>query len=164
MVVLARQYVQTPLLLQLVGPLMLTSIPGAFATQNNLASDTVGYGMYDTGRREGSDDVWEYKTLAKLTANDTALTVTRPVQQYITSSFLYRWGWSIGSDGDGYVHVFAKGGTNANGTINMYAAKVPFDDIEDTSKVSILVSNQSSHFAFESPHCLFPHHFAPPLV
>ncbi|CAD6579126.1 MAG: hypothetical protein ASARMPRED_008956 [Alectoria sarmentosa] len=106
----------------------------ALATQNNLASDTVGYGMYDIGRREGSDEVWEYKTLAKLTANDTALTVTRPVQQYITSSFLYRWGWSIGSDGDGYVHVFAKGGTNANGTINMYAAKVPFDDIEDTSK------------------------------
>ena len=120
---------------------MLTSFPGALATQNNLASDTVGYGMYDIGRREGSDEVWEYKTLAKLTANDTALTVTRPVQQYITSSFLYRWGWSIGSDGDGYVHVFAKGGTNANGTINMYAAKVPFDDIEDTSKVSTSVSN-----------------------
>ena len=110
-------------------------IPGAFATRNNLASDMVAYGMYDIGRREGTDFVWEYKTLAMLTATDTALTVTRPVQQYITSSFTYKWGWSIGSDGDGYVHVFAKGGTKANGMNDLYAAKVHFDDIEDTSKV-----------------------------
>lgn len=124
---------------------MLTSFLGGFATQNNLASDTVGYGMYDAGLRNGGDFIWKYKTLAKLTADDTGVTITRPVQAYITSSFKYKWGWSVASDGDGYVHVFATGGSNSDGTTNLYAAKVPFGDIEDTSKVSTLVISQSSH-------------------
>lgn len=127
---------------QIVGPLTLTSFPGGFATQNNLATDTVGYGMYDTGKRPYD---WQYKTLAKLEANDEGLTVTRPVQAYITSSFIHKWGWSVASDGDGYVHIFATGATNSSGLTNLYAAKVPWNDIEDTSKVSILVSSQSFH-------------------
>lgn len=122
----------------------------------------MGYGIYGFGLRNGGDFVWQYNTLAKLTADDNGLTITRPIQKYITSSFLHRWGWSIGSDGDGFAHVFAAGGMNANGTTNMYAAKVPFDDIEDTSKVSTLLSNQSSHFAFENPHRLLPSPFCPP--
>ena len=124
---------------QIVGPLTLTSYSGGFATQNNLASDTVGYGVYDTGKRPYD---WQYKTLAKLEANDDGLTVTRPVQKYITSSFIHGWGWSVASDGDGYVHIFATGGSNSDGTTNLYAAKVGFDEIEDTSKVSTLVSSQ----------------------
>lgn len=127
---------------------MLTSFPGGFATQHNLASDTVAYGMYDTGKRPYD---WQYKTLAKLTANDTGLTITRPVQAYITSSFKYKWGWSVASHGDGYVHMFAPGGKNSDGTTNLYAAKVPWDEIEDTSKVSTLTSSQSSHLRLPNP-------------
>lgn len=128
---------------------MLTSYPDGFATQNNLATDTVGYGMYDAGKRNGTKP-WEYKTLAKLEADDTGVTITRPVQAYITSAFKKKWGWSVASDGDGFVHVFATYGSNEDGTTNLYAAKVRWDEIEDTSKVSTLVSSQSSHLHFPS--------------
>ena len=107
---------------------MLTSFGDALTTQYNNASDSVGYAIYAVATR--ADGLYQYSTLAKLTADDTGLTITRPVQKYITSSL--RWNWSTGSNGDGFLHVFAKGSSQDV----LYAAKVPWDDIEDPSRSS----------------------------
>lgn len=65
-----------------------------------------------------------------MAANDTALTVTRPVQKYITPDFRYKWGWAVASHTDGNVRLFA---TNDQ---SLYIAKIPWSEMENTSKVS----------------------------
>lgn len=108
---------------------MLTSFGDALSTQYNDASDSVGYAIYAVATRAGTG-TYQYSTLAKLTADDTGLTITRPVQKYITSKL--RWNWSTASNGDGFLHVFAVGSSEDV----LYEAKVPWDDIEDPSRSS----------------------------
>lgn len=120
--------------------IILSSCSDPVTTQYNRANDTVGYAIYAAATR--SPATWQYNTLCKLTANDTGLTVTRPVQKYITSDFLYRWGWSTASTSAGDVYIFAIGSMNSNTTHNLYMVQVPFDDIEDTSKVRFNASDQ----------------------
>ena len=97
-------------------------------TQFNSGSDLEAYAIYGVGIR--TPQTWHYNTLCKITANDTGLTVTRPVQQYITLDFKYKWGWAVASHSDGHVRLFAYSGQS------LYIAKVPWSEMEDTSKVS----------------------------
>lgn len=98
------------------------------ATQFNNGSDLEAYAVYGVGLR--TPRTWYYNTLCKITANDTGLTVTRPVQKYITPDFQYKWGWAVASHTDGEIRLFAVQDEN------LYIAKVPWDEMEDTSKVS----------------------------
>ncbi len=97
------------------------------ATQFNRGSDLEAYAVYGVGIR--IPQTWYYNTLCKITADDTGLTVTRPVQKYITPDFKYKWGWAVTSHSDGHVRLFAQSGQS------LYIAKVPWSEMEDTSKV-----------------------------
>lgn len=109
--------------------LILSSDP--LTTQFNDGSDPEAYAIFGVGTRVSATVwPWSYNTLCKITANDTGLTVTRPVQKYITPDFKYKWGWATASHTDGVFRIFATQGQS------LYIAKVGWDEIEDTSKVS----------------------------